>query len=172
MQAKHVKEELDNNYEKNNWLKPIGVASSCLFALIIVLSIAAPNQGNSARLDARIDAAAKEENVAQAKAAEKAKKETTNVISKYVLLGNAPFCVNLGAFKAYWIHTFNSNIDGMRALIRSAQCGIISGDETFPVANNYQLVEISLDSGDPYPAVKIKYPTGVIFWVMRANTTI
>jgi hypothetical protein len=50
MQAKHVKEELDNNYEKNNWLKPIGVASSCLFALIIVFSIAASNQGYSAKV--------------------------------------------------------------------------------------------------------------------------
>ena len=49
-QVKHVKEELDDSYEKNNWLKPIGVASSCLFALIIVFSIAASNQGYSAKV--------------------------------------------------------------------------------------------------------------------------
>jgi tetratricopeptide (TPR) repeat protein len=109
----------------------------------------------------------------EAKAAEISKKKASNGISKYVVLGNTPICFNQGAFKAYWAHMFNANMDGMIRLIKSTQCAIIPEGSTFPITNDFQVVEVIVLANAPASeVVKIRYPTGKIIWVMKMSTTI
>ena len=42
-QVKHVKEKLDNTYQKKGWAKPIGIAVAGLAAFVIVAGVAATN---------------------------------------------------------------------------------------------------------------------------------